>query len=790
MKLLLKQEHAVYYLKDSETSDILYGGAAGGGKSALGCLWLIEMCQTYPGTRWLMGRSKLKTLKETTLATFNDLVSQLGIRDQFKYNDNKGVITHKNGSEIILKDLFLYPADPNFDSLGSLEITGAFIDECNQITYKAWQVVKSRIRFKLKENDLTPKILGSCNPAKNWVYSKFYLPSRNKELPHYMKFIQALPTDNPHLPKSYLEALLQLDENSKQRLYYGNWEYDNDPSALMSMQNIWAIFTNESVTTGDKFITADIARYGRDKTVIMVWDGLRCERIVTMEKNKVTEAADQIQKLAKSYNVPLDNIIVDDDGVGCLVKGTKVLTPKGWVKVEDIKVGDLIYSKDLNGNMILSPVKANTLKDKTDIIEDESGVSFAYSHFLPVKSRKEYDFKNKSWDYIVDKKYSFLDSQFNWEGTPFDIHFDSTTYDMYNGGITDVHNSIKLSGFDFATFLGYFISEGCIEGGKYIKITQNIDSPCYNDMLLNFKKLGISVYEKKQSQGRKGVDFVMCHKNLVKWLEDNCYTHDEYKSYNKKIPDVIKLSTKEIINEFLRAFNNGDGHFHKGERMYTTGSKQLSLDLNEVILKTGKGSNIHVKSKKGSKSFINGREITRKRDIYLVTELKGKSFGISPKIKRVYEDNVYNLEIDSPTKLYMVMFDGKVNRPFFVHNGGVTDILGCNGFVNNSTALDNPLTGEKENFQNLKSQMYFKLAEMINKGEIYVNCEDGSVQDYITKELEQVKQYEMDKDGKRRVMPKDKIKELIGRSPDYSDCLMMRMWFLYRKQKNVWFGWD
>jgi phage terminase large subunit len=35
----------------------------------------------------------------------------------------------------------------------------------------------------------------------------------------------------------------------------------------------------------------------------------------------------------------------------------------------------------------------------------------------------------------------------------------------------------------------------------------------------------------------------------------------------------------------------------------------------------------------------------------------------------------------------------------------------------------------------------------------------------------------MDKDGKKQVMPKDKVKEMIGRSPDFSDTLMMREWF-------------
>ena len=141
MKLLSKQENAIYYLNDSETTELLYGGAAGGGKSALGCLWLISNCQKYKGSRWLMGRAKLSALKDTTLKTFFELASDLGISNQFTYNAQSNIIYWNNGSEILLKDLFLYPSDPNYDSLGSLEITGAFIDECNQVVYKAWQIV-------------------------------------------------------------------------------------------------------------------------------------------------------------------------------------------------------------------------------------------------------------------------------------------------------------------------------------------------------------------------------------------------------------------------------------------------------------------------------------------------------------------------------------------------------------------------------------------------------------------------------------------------------------------------
>ena len=110
--------------------------------------------------------------------------------------------------------------------------------------------------------------------------------------------------------------------------------------------------------------------------------------------------------------------------------------------------------------------------------------------------------------------------------------------------------------------------------------------------------------------------------------------------------------------------------------------------------------------------------------------------------------------------------------------GGVVDILGCKGFVNNSK----PMLVENQvvQYQNLKTQCYFELAKMIQNGEVFVNCKDGNVIDEMSKELEQVKRDKIDEDGKLRILPKEKVKELIGRSPDYSDALMMRMYFCFK----------
>lgn len=318
MKLTKKQTKALDYLEDDVTNELVFGGGAGGAKSVLGCYWSAKMCMKYPGVRGVIGRAVLKTLRETTLNSFFWAMSQQGLINghHYKYNAQTNVISFITGSEILLKDLYSYPSDPNFDELGSLEITFAFVDECNQVTEKAWNILKSRIRYRLDEYGLIPKILGTCNPAKNWVYANFYKPSRDGNIAANKQFVQSLLSDNPFISKHYKDNLLSLDKNSKERLLHGNWEYDDDPSALMTIDKINDVFTNDFVPAGDKYITADIARFGSDSSTIVFWKGLRAERIVQLRKKSTTDVADMINGMRKMYGVPMSNVICDEDGVG------------------------------------------------------------------------------------------------------------------------------------------------------------------------------------------------------------------------------------------------------------------------------------------------------------------------------------------------------------------------------------------------------------------------------------------------------------------------------------------
>ena len=208
------------------------------------------------------------------------------------------------------------PSDPSFDALGSLEVTGCFVDEASEISPTAYAILNSRIRFKLDENNLIPKMLLTCNPSKAWLYSEFYKPSINGTLDNNKFFIQSLVTDNPHVSKHYIKQLQGLDMVNKKRLLYGDWTYSDDESNLFNMDKLNDIFTNTFITGSELFMSIDVARFGRDKSVICIWEGWRCIKIYTYAKNTLSELADEVNKYAEQFKVSRSNIVVDSDGVG------------------------------------------------------------------------------------------------------------------------------------------------------------------------------------------------------------------------------------------------------------------------------------------------------------------------------------------------------------------------------------------------------------------------------------------------------------------------------------------
>lgn len=337
MILSIKQTEALDILEDGETEELLFGGAAGGGKSGLGCYWQLKRRYQYPGSRGFIGRAVFKTLKDTTLKTFFEVAEMQGLKRGKHFDltgpwdkESPNCIVFDNRSMIYLRDLYHYPGDPDFDELGSLEITDAFIDECGQVVQKAKDTLRVRIRFGLAKWNLIPKILYGTNPVKTWPYIEFYRPSKQGELPKEKKFLQSLVTDNPFVPAVYVNSLTNMPEGpQKQRLRYGNWEYDDDPATLIEYEKILDCFNNTWIAvSGRACITCDVARFGTDKTVIGVWNGFGVQ-LYAYSGLSVTETAERIKEFQRKYLITNESTICDEDGVGGGV--VDILRCKGFV---------------------------------------------------------------------------------------------------------------------------------------------------------------------------------------------------------------------------------------------------------------------------------------------------------------------------------------------------------------------------------------------------------------------------------------------------------------------------
>lgn len=355
-----KQKLALDLLDDPQVVELDFGGAAGGAKSWTVSLWMILQCRQYPGIRIGLGRKEMVRLKQTTLITLlKEVHPVLQINDsEFSYQDQKNIITYENGSAIQMFDLNYQPSDPDYDTLGSLNLTHVVIEEIGEVRKKAKDVFGSRKdRYLNQAYNITGKVVMTQNPSQNFTYDEFYKPY--KELgggdyqkwkigdvwikgikkPAYRVFIKSLSTDNPFLSENYIETLKRLPAQERKRLFEGNWDYSDDDDLLFKSQLIdrSLVTTYEHSESPQKFIGVDVADKGKDKTIVsLVVDGVLTRQkrlnVSTTGERPISELyALELIKFAQQEGFTIQQarqIAIESNGVGVGMRD--FMRSRGW----------------------------------------------------------------------------------------------------------------------------------------------------------------------------------------------------------------------------------------------------------------------------------------------------------------------------------------------------------------------------------------------------------------------------------------------------------------------------
>lgn len=212
--------------------EVLYGGAAGGGKSTALVMDAFMRAIKTPGLSIYLFRRTYKELHDTLIATAKRLIP----RSCGAYKEVNHDFKLRNGS--VLKFRHLRCERDKFMYQG-VEINALYIDELTHFTKGMYDYLKTRLRVH-KCHNVKPVIRLSANPGgvgHAWVKERFIDCGTEGEIlrenivshtidesyEYTRTFIGAKVTDNPYINKEYIFELEQKPKALRSALLDGDW---------------------------------------------------------------------------------------------------------------------------------------------------------------------------------------------------------------------------------------------------------------------------------------------------------------------------------------------------------------------------------------------------------------------------------------------------------------------------------------------------------------------------------------------------------------------------------------
>jgi len=236
LKLEPKQRWAFY----SPATELLYGGAAAGGKSFLLRVSGIRWCEEVPGIQVYLFRRTFPDLRDNHLRGPNNLFELLGPKlnsGEIKYNKQENeFVWVKTRSRLSLNHC---QHEDDVTRYQGAEIHVLLMDELTHFTDYQYRFLRSRLRaigLKIPPQYLRflPRIECGSNPGSighKWVKEAFIHDPMDiykappKEGGLMRQFIPAKRTDNSHAPEDYGERLMGLgSETLIKAMLDGDWD--------------------------------------------------------------------------------------------------------------------------------------------------------------------------------------------------------------------------------------------------------------------------------------------------------------------------------------------------------------------------------------------------------------------------------------------------------------------------------------------------------------------------------------------------------------------------------------
>ena len=220
LKLTAKQKAFV----DADCDEVLYGGAAGGGKSFGQIADAFLSALKYPGIKQLILRTSFPELERSLIMTAREVIPV----SLYSYNETKHRMTFKNGSLI---EFGYLSSDSAVTMYQSAEYDIIRFDELTHFSEYQYTYMQSRIRGV---NNFPKQIKCSTNPGSMghaWVKARFVdgaPPGEIQESGGRTRiFIPAKVQENSFLMQSdpdYVKRLELLPENERKALLLGDWD--------------------------------------------------------------------------------------------------------------------------------------------------------------------------------------------------------------------------------------------------------------------------------------------------------------------------------------------------------------------------------------------------------------------------------------------------------------------------------------------------------------------------------------------------------------------------------------